>query len=165
MVGVRGAGTISLASQAARVNGSFAGYSGFLREVMMPSRLAYVGEMLANAGKEDGKPGDWDDETGNLRRSITWVVLNPGESQTVPYNTKTEGVKNVEVVNDTDGPMLVVFAGMKYGVYVQNKPGYDVLQGPLERNRATIKMVLGAKVSMKGTGAEAGTRQKPIDQL
>jgi hypothetical protein len=105
--------------------------------------LAYLGETMTNYAKDQGRPGAWKNQTGNLRASITWVVLGPNKSQAVPYRTKGQGWKTASVRNQTSMPMMVVFAGMDYAPYVEFKPGYNVLSGAFERYRPLAKQILG----------------------
>jgi hypothetical protein len=86
---------------------------------------------------------DWEDQTGNLRSSIGYVVFKDGRQirqstfETVPpkekrenvkYNGASEGLALAQEVGSThkEGYTLVVVAGMNYAVHVESK-GRDVL--------------------------------------
>lgn len=99
-------------------------------EKVIVDTLKYVGEMCV---KEARMNGDYIDQTGNLRSSIGYVILNNGKK--VVENTRssergTERSKGVsEAKNFIDelaarynkGIILIVVAGMNYATYVEAK--------------------------------------------
>lgn len=141
-----GAAGLGFNRQVAQAERSLRRVSGIIRDNKLPGSLAFIGEMLANYSKDHGP---WKTQTGNLRRSITWQVLAPGESTRVRYETETEGIQTATAVNDTAGPMLVFMAGMKYAVYVEFKADYWVLRGSVEHFRPVIREMLGDKIKIR----------------
>lgn len=97
--------------------------------------LCRVGEEAVKLAKMIPPERGFQDQTGNLRSSIGYVVCCDGK----PVNVAFEAVKGGHVgVNEgqrlalqvggqhTEGYTLVVVAGMNYAVYVESK-GRDVL--------------------------------------
>ena len=97
-------------------------------------QLYYLGEMCVNEARQNGS---YKDRTGNLRSSIGYGVFKDGQ----PIGTG--GFEPLEGATDegsqtgrnllmkiggehTEGYVLVVVAGMNYGVYVEAR-GYNVL--------------------------------------
>ena len=95
--------------------------------------MYYVGERVLNAARSTQS---YKDQTGNLRSSLGYVVVQDGEivqaSDFQPVKNGKEGVaKGQEYVRDlirrnAEGIVLIVVAGMNYAQYVAAK-GYDVL--------------------------------------
>lgn len=102
------------------------------------SILARVGEEAVNVARNTAmKSGrDWQDQTGNLRSSIGYIICEDGRvigQSAFPQakDTATEGPTTglnyaTSLASQTKGLALVVVAGMKYAIYVADK-GYDVL--------------------------------------
>lgn len=116
----------------------------FLNEVerQIIESLCRVGEEAVSLARRPHAK-DWQDQTGNLRSSIGYVVFKDGREirqstfETVPprvtkndakYNGASEGLKLARQVGNThtEGYTLVVVAGMNYAVHVESK-GRDVL--------------------------------------
>lgn len=146
MPGFAGATIMGFEKQAARAMTRVNRASGMLTGVKAEASMHYLGGLMTNHAKDQSRSGAWKTQTGNLRRSITHAVLKPGQKVAVPYMTETDGIKMVNVFNQTDGPMLVVFAGMTYGIYVEMKPGYDVLSSAVEKYKPLAKELLGSKI-------------------
>lgn len=101
--------------------------------------FSYIGEEAIKVARED-HANNWDDQTGNLRSSIGYMVTYKGkqvklggfESTAAPNGSGQEGTEEGKRVikglkgTNTDGFALVVVAGMNYAEYVQAK-GRDVL--------------------------------------
>ena len=99
--------------------------------------LKYVGEMCINEAREHGS---YQDQTGNLRSSIGYVVLQDGKpiekGGFAPTERGREKGKNGQKEGETfinkvisqypKGFVLVVVAGMKYASYVEAR-NYNVL--------------------------------------
>jgi hypothetical protein len=136
----------SMGVQAARAKMKIRAVTSYIKDRKAPATLAYLGEQLANYSKDHGP---WQDQTSNLRRSISWYVLAPGETAQVQYFTDTDGVQTVTVVNDTPGPMLVFFAGMRYGIFVEYKAGKWVLRGAVEHFRPVLTQLLGDRLKIR----------------
>lgn len=90
-------------------------------------KLSYIGESVLVEARSNG---DYMDQTGNLRTSIGYVILNDGrvvfKSSFDPVKpTATSGKsKGQELINSlkseySKGYVLLVVAGMEYGVYVE----------------------------------------------
>ena len=96
--------------------------------------LNYVGLECINEARQNGK---YTDQSGNLRSSINYVVLDDGVAIRkgdfkMVKNTATEAKqKSEELIAKLSatyktGLVLVVVAGMDYAVYVEAR-GYNVL--------------------------------------
>ncbi len=106
-------------------------------------RLQRLGEKCVTYARKE-HPGNWIDQTGNLRSSVGYMVfvdgvavhnsdfgqISPRQSR---QNVKYDGGKQGETLcqqigQQTSGICLVVVAGMNYAVYVESH-GRDVLTG------------------------------------
>lgn len=98
-------------------------------------RLQYLGELCATKAREIPKSIGFEDQTGNLRSSIGYMVFKDGVAVHEGYNqvgTGSEGVMaGAELAKKVgskykNGISLVVTAGMNYALFVEAK-GRDVL--------------------------------------
>lgn len=98
--------------------------------------LSYIGEEFVNKARSNNT---YLDQTGNLRSSIGYVIAKNG--RILKRNYKQEGSANEGVTNGLNladqavaenptGIVLIVTAGMNYGLYVESM-GYDVLTGSI----------------------------------
>lgn len=116
----------------------------------MEAGLAYLGEECVKRIREQGRPNDWEDQTGNLRSSIGYAVFEYGrevfKSAFKPVNGAVDGSqKGSEYVDSlaqkyADVYALVVVAGMDYANYVETKR--DVLAGTELWAKGRIEKVL-----------------------
>lgn len=96
------------------------------------NRLKYVGErFIINARSTD----TYQDQTGNLRSSIGYVILLDGEQlfDNFPGATETGKTNGRQVAAEAasefpTGLVLICVAGMKYAGYVESR-NYDVITG------------------------------------
>lgn len=120
-------------------------------------QLSYIGEACVKIAREYG---DYNDITGNLRSSISYIVLNDGEIKvhgaSKQYSGKhgdgAKGVQEGEALlkrlqaKFPWGVVLVVCAGMEYAAFVENVRGRRVLiDAELEAERL-FKKILGKLV-------------------
>jgi hypothetical protein len=98
-------------------------------------RLQYLGELCVIHARSVPKDVGFEDQTGNLRSSIGYVVFKNGISVHENYDKVKGGSVGVASGKDlaksvgskyTSGIVLVVTAGMNYALYVEAK-GRDVL--------------------------------------
>lgn len=99
-------------------------------------RLQYLGEMCVKHARLIPKNVGFEDQTGNLRSSIGYMVFKDGMAVKGSYTQVeggSEGVQAGESLARKVGSkskdnkiMLVVTAGMNYAIYVESK-GRDVL--------------------------------------
>lgn len=99
-------------------------------------RLQYLGEMCVKHARLIPKNIGFEDQTGNLRSSIGYMVFKDGMAVKGSYTQVeggSEGVQAGEALARKVGSkskdnkiMLVVTAGMNYAVHVESK-GRDVL--------------------------------------
>ena len=96
-------------------------------------RLQKIGEKCVIHAHNVAPDVGFEDQTGNLRSSIGYMVFNNGIAIHTGYDqvNGSEGAKNGEelarkVGEQTKGICLVVTAGMEYAVYVEAK-GRDVI--------------------------------------
>ena len=116
----------------------------FLNEVerQIIESLCRVGEEAVSLARRPHAK-DWQDQTGNLRSSVGYVVFKDGVQirqsafETVPPKVNREGTKfsganeGLSLAQEVgsshkEGYTLVVVAGMNYAVHVESK-GRDVL--------------------------------------
>lgn len=116
----------------------------FLNEVerQIIESLCRVGEEAVSLARRP-HANDWQDQTGNLRSSVGYVVFKDGVQirqsafETVPPKVNREGTKftgakeGLRLAQEVgrshkEGYTLVVVAGMNYAVHVESK-GRDVL--------------------------------------
>ena len=108
--------------------------------------LAEVGEAFVNAAREKTPAeGSFNDQTGNLRSSIGYVVARDGNILIGKFEGKTaegkaQGQKTAdEVIRQySKGFVLVVVAGMEYAAAVESK-GKDVITGSIPAAKALLK--------------------------
>lgn len=96
-------------------------------------QLSIIGEKCINQARNSELKGrDYQDQTGNLRASVGYIVVCDGEIVANSGFQNGEGGENGKkyaeslAVNYPSGVALVVVAGMNYAEYVAAK-GYDVL--------------------------------------
>ena len=112
--------------------------------------LSRVGEKIVNEARLSG---NYNDQTGNLRSSIGYVVAQDGLIVRRDYKATKGGEDGVQkgqslaeraAAEHSKGIVLIVTAGMQYALYVEAM-GYDVLFGHLpDRSKVmqTIKEML-----------------------
>ena len=113
--------------------------------------LRYQGEEFVNKARLSG---NYDDDTGNLRSSIGYVILKNGRVIDQNFQMAGKGsdrqtgrLEAMEYVteiasNFPEGLVLIGVAGMNYAAAVESK-GYDVITGSAP-NSNEIKDLLGA---------------------
>ena len=88
------------------------------------------------------RKGRWNDITGNLTKSIVWLVVKPMKSASKgnPEGTIT--------VTNTDSSMIFGFliAGMSYAINVELRENRDVLKGTVAKWRRKIPRILIANI-------------------
>ena len=114
--------------------------------------LQYVGErFVGRARRKNWHSGSFKDQTGNLRSSISYVVLVDGKVvNEYAGQKKVEAVMaNNQLIDElapqfSKGIVLICMAGMGYAAYVESR-GYDVITGSTPTDRqigATLKTLL-----------------------
>ena len=108
-------------------------YESKIRQVLI-NTLQYVGEQCVTEARENG---NYKDQTGNLRSSIGYVIVEEGKiiKRSLPAQYK-DGKKGISTANKYlkevgkrfTGTTLIVVAGMNYAAYVERN-GYTVLKG------------------------------------
>ena len=103
--------------------------------------LAMAGESFVNDARNTKT---YQDQTGNLRSSIGYIIARDGIIIQENVEGKPEGkakAKDVarEVLREnTKGFILIVVAGMNYAAAVESK-GYDVITGSIPAAKALLK--------------------------
>ena len=104
-------------------------------ETMTIRHLCYIGEVCINIGRSTNS---YKDQTGNLRNSIGYVVINDGKivTKATTHENRNNGGKNGTkegeefidklIAKHSRGVCLIVVAGMNYASYV-SASGRDVL--------------------------------------
>jgi len=104
--------------------------------------LSYIGEEFVNKARSINT---YLDQTGNLRSSIGYVIAKNGRVLRRNYKQIGDGNKGVTdglnladkaASEHSNGIVLIVTAGMEYGLYVESM-GYDVLSGSIP-NRSQV---------------------------
>jgi hypothetical protein len=100
-------------------------------------RLQKLGEMCVNHARSIPKEQGFEDQTGNLRSSIGYMVFVDGVAIHSFYNQIKEGSTGIKAGEalakeiggkHQQGVCLVVTAGMNYALHVESR-GRDVLTG------------------------------------
>src|SRR5690606_17274973 len=112
--------------------------------------LQYAGEQFVNIARLGGT---YDDDTGNLRSSIGYIILKDGEvvhqnfqKQQGAEDGDTGVLKAYSAANEVAGAnsqgwVLIGVAGMEYAAAVEAK-NYDVITGAYMKTEAILKRVL-----------------------
>lgn len=91
------------------------------------------------------RAGNYQDQTGDLRRSIGFVVTYKGEVRGEYFEGGTAGniakQKAYEKASHHRGIVLVVVAGMNYAAYVESK-GFDVLTSAQQLAKTMLPKLL-----------------------
>lgn len=121
--------------------------------------LQYVGEQVVN-GIRDGSMSNWNDQTGNLRSSIGYIVAIDGVPEHESSFDQVGGPNRPEKSADANGGerglayarqlaslhpkgiSLIVVAGMEYASYVEAMDNKAVLaQGEIEARKLIREMI------------------------
>ena len=99
-------------------------------------QLAYLGEESVKMARED-HPGNWMDQTGNLRSSVGYAIYDYGKKvMQSAFDEVKDGAQGAKIGKEYIESLatqyaqtyaLVVVAGMEYAEFVEIKR--DVLQG------------------------------------
>jgi len=99
------------------------------------NRLQMLGEMCVNHARNVPMEQGFQDQTGNLRSSIGYMVFVDGVAVHSMFEQRKEGAQGVKAgealaqrvgERNPQGVCLVVTAGMNYALYVESK-GRDVI--------------------------------------
>jgi hypothetical protein len=99
------------------------------------NRLQMLGEMCVNHARNVPMEQGFQDQTGNLRSSIGYMVFVDGVAVHSMFEQRKEGAQGVKAgealaqrvgERNPQGVCLVVTAGMNYALYVESK-GHDVI--------------------------------------
>ena len=106
--------------------------------------LEAIGRSMVNDAKINGK---YNDVTGNLRDSIDMVVMRREVSKHVQtldggFTISKRGREDI---------ILIVFAGMEYGIAVELRDNKDVLGGTVKKWIPRISKILGEDIKTRGT--------------
>jgi len=103
--------------------------------------LAMVGEQFVNDARNTQT---YQDQTGNLRSSIGYIIAKDGVIIQENVEGKAEGraqakeIANEVLRENTSGFILIGVAGMEYAAAVESK-GYDVITGSIPAAKALLK--------------------------
>lgn len=97
-----------------------------LRKKSLISTLKFVGEQCINEARSNG---DYMDQTGNLRSSIGYIVVDAGKIISTGGFSKTKsgsegqstGKDFAKELVGSRGIVLIVVAGMNYAAYVESE--------------------------------------------
>lgn len=99
--------------------------------------LSRLGEECVNRVRDRSAEESWNDQTGNLRSSIGYIISKNGQIVTLSYfKTVKNGADGsekgkkyaVELANKYRGKyVLIIVAGMNYAEYVEARSNKDVL--------------------------------------
>lgn len=131
-----------------------------IRHADILRKMAYVGEEAVNVARDTSRKGtDYQDQTGNLRSSTGYILVEDGQPlKTSDFRPKAgnsgDGSEGSEkgrgyaesLAKDCPtGITLAVVAGMPYAAYVAAK-GYDVLDSSKREARILANEVLNEPV-------------------
>jgi len=103
--------------------------------------LAMAGEKFVNDARSTRT---YQDQTGNLRSSIGYIIARDGNVIQENIEGKAEGtaqarkIANEVLRKNNKGFILIGFAGMEYAAAVEAK-GYDVITGSVPAAKALLK--------------------------
>ena len=103
--------------------------------------LAMVGENFVNEARSTRT---YQDQTGNLRSSIGYIIARDGNIIQENIEGKAEGRSQAKKIaeevlrENRKGFILIVIAGMEYAAAVESK-GYDVITGSVPAAKALLK--------------------------
>lgn len=110
--------------------------------------LSFIGEQFINIARQDG---GYQDQTGNLRNSIGYAIIQSGRIKTFETiggsETATRNARDlVEKLSKSNRLssiriILVGFAGMEYAAAVESK-GYEVISNSASRAEEIMKEAL-----------------------
>jgi len=119
------------------------------------NRLQMLGEMCVNHARNVPMEQGFQDQTGNLRSSIGYMVFVDGVAVHSMFEQRKEGAQGVKAgealaqrvgERNPQGVCLVVTAGMNYALYVESK-GHDVITTAEHLAQRELPMMLEKLVS------------------
>jgi hypothetical protein len=120
-------------------------------DLLILSTLQYVAETFIRDARENG---NYQDQTGNLRSSIGFLILREGEvvlssfpGQMQEGTAKAQQVAEQVARQFPAGYALVVVAGMEYAGYVEAK-GYDVLTTSAQKAGQELRTQFGTAIKL-----------------
>ncbi|GBU07966.1 hypothetical protein AwDysgo_12970 [Bacteroidales bacterium] len=138
-------------------------FQAFLDEIERKQieRLQILGEMCVIHARSVPAGQGFEDQTGNLRSSIGYMVFNDGVAVHRMYDTVSngsEGAKTgealaIKVGEASKGICLIVTAGMNYALYLESK-GRDVIASAEHLAQRTLPRMLEKLVSNIKRAAE-----------
>ena len=111
------------------------------------NELKYVAlEFVKTARSKTDMQGSFEDQTGNLRSSIGYLIFKNGQPVDENFDVTAQGQEGKRLgyeygVNRSQselGYVLIVVAGMNYAVYVESK-GFDVITGSSFKAESDLK--------------------------
>ena len=135
-------------------------------EARIIAMLRYVGETVVNKIRTSDI-SEWNDQTGNLRSSIGYIISLDGVSVEESQFPMVDGPKRGETSDDGSqigksfaeslislyprGIALIVVAGMEYATYVERMENKTVLaQGELEAQNLVSQLIEQLNRATKG---------------
>lgn len=138
-------------------------FKAFLDEIEKKqiARLQMLGEMCVNHARNVPASQGFQDQTGNLRSSIGYMVFNDGVAVHIAYEQVKSGSEGAikgeslarKVGEKSTGICLVVTAGMEYALYVESK-GRDVISSAEKMAERELPRMLEKLVSNIKKAAE-----------
>jgi hypothetical protein len=139
-------------------------FDAFLDQIVKQQikRLQMLGEMCVNHARSIPKEQGFQDQTGNLRSSIGYMVFVDGVAVHSMFEQRKEGAQGVKAgealaqrVGERNplGVCLVVTAGMNYALYVESK-GRDVITSAEHLAQRELPRMLEKLVSNIKSAAE-----------
>lgn len=110
--------------------------------------LQYAGEEFVSKARTTQT---YQDQTGNLRSSIGYVILKNGRSVLERFQGKSEGISaaqttvNMVASEHPRGLVLIGVAGMNYAAAVESK-GYDVITGSAPESNELKELLSAIKL-------------------
>lgn len=139
-------------------------YAAFVEQIekQQLKRLQMLGEMCVNHARNVPMEQGFQDQTGNLRSSIGYMVFVDGVAVHSMFEQRKEGAQGVKIgealaqrvgERNPQGVCLVVTAGMNYALYVESK-GRDVITSAEHLAQRELPRMLEKLVSNIKSAAE-----------
>jgi len=123
-------------------------------EEKLEKTLTYIGERFVAMARDRGPEESFRDITGNLRSSISYIVVKDGKILCENFQRSRSGTEGNEGVNKArrlasvlarthiKGFVLIGMAGMDYAIYVENMENKDVISSPEVAANKELKILL-----------------------
>lgn len=110
------------------------------RKVNWPRALRQVGREIIQYTKDTH---EYQNQSGDLERSHSFIVIEPGQSETIQIITRAAPV-GVTFSSPSDTIRLLLFTKQQYGLWVELRHGLSVLINGFLKIRRQFRQMFGA---------------------